>query len=133
MTAIRPYSISSVGAALAVALMLLLTGGLKAQAPGAGFLATIEDLPLMPGFVEALDEGMVFESPSGRIAEAFATGAATRDGVLAFYADTLPQLGWTREGPGRFRRENEILELEITGESGSPLTVRFALAPAGGG
>ena len=133
MTAIRPYSISSAIAALAVALVLLLAGAVKAQAPGTGFLVTIEDLPLMPGFVETLDEGMVFESPSGRIAEAFATGRATRDGVLAFYADTLPQLGWTREGPGRFRRENEILELEITGDSGPRLTVRFALAPAGGG
>ena len=43
---------------------------------------------------------MVFDTPAGRIVEAVASGAVTRDEVLAFYAETLPQLGWDEGGCG---------------------------------
>ncbi|MEE9194648.1 MAG: hypothetical protein V3U44_02315, partial [Alphaproteobacteria bacterium] len=39
----------------------------------AGFISTIEDLPLMPGLTEE-EGGIVFDSALGRIVEAFATG-----------------------------------------------------------
>ncbi len=78
---------------------------------------------------------MVFDTPSGRIVEAFAAGPVTRDQVLNFYAVTLPQLGWSRAGATRFRREGETLELHFsdTAAAAGRLTVRFALLPAKGG
>ena len=124
----RP-SIHIVILALALALALALVAGGVRAGDGA-FLGSIEDLPLMPGLEEAVEEGMVFESPSGRIAEAYASGAVSRERVRAFYAATLPQLGWRREGAGRYRREGEILDIEFDDGAPSILRVRFAVAPA---
>ncbi len=105
-----------------------------AAGEGGGFLSGIEDLPLMPDLSESADGGMVFDTPAGRIVEAFASGAVTRAEVLAFYAATLPQLGWTVEDVARYSREGEILRLEFTKnhsppKTGATLTVRFALSP----
>ena len=110
--------------------LLVLFAGMLAHAQVPAFLGTIEDLPLMPGLTEAVDAGMAFESPSGRIAEAHASGPVTRRQVLGFYAATLPQLGWEREAAGRYRREGEILRLEFGDATPSGLGVRFTLAPA---
>ncbi len=120
-----------------VAVMLLC--GLAAVAPvshpraqeTAGFVSTIEDLPLMPGLIE--DEGgMVFDSARGRIVETFATGWVNEAAVRDFYDETLPQLGWRPLGAGAFQRENEILMVEFPGGPGAapPLTVGFRLMPA---
>ncbi len=113
-----------------VAILLVLFAAMAAHAQDTVFLGTIEDVPLMPGLAEAVDDGMIFESPSGRIAEAHAWGAVTRRQVLDFYAATLPQLGWEREAAGRFRREGEILRLQFDDGDRSGLDVRFALTPA---
>jgi hypothetical protein len=95
------------------------------------FVAAIDDLPLMPGLVEAADAGMVFDAPAGRIVEAFASGSVERDAVLKFYAETLPQLGWQAAGTTTFLREGETLDLEFAEVTADSLTVRFALSPAG--
>ena len=100
------------------------------------FVGGIEDLPLMPGLEEDAAGRMVFDTAAGRIVEAFASGAVSRTQVLDFYAATLPQLGWRREGETAFLREDEILVLEFSAGKAGPapaLTVRFALSPAKAG
>ncbi|MCP5366293.1 MAG: hypothetical protein H6907_00215 [Hyphomicrobiales bacterium] len=114
---------------LVLAVALGLAGG--AAADGAGFVSGTEDLPLMPGLTEGGDGAMVFDSPTGRIVEVVATGAVTRQAVLDFYAETLPQLGWRAGAPGRFEREDEVLKLEISRAAGKT-AVRFTLSPARG-
>ena len=125
--------------ALALAVCLALSGG----AP-AGFFATIfgvstafaadiflsvaADVPVMPGLVEDRAAALVFDKPTGRILTAEARGNVTRNAVLAFYAQTLPQLGWQSLSETRFQREAEILRLEIS-HPGGALTVRFELTP----
>lgn len=99
------------------------------------FLSAIEDLPLMPGLVEAEEGGLLFDSPAGRIVEAYARGPVGRAAVLGFYAETLPQLGWRQRSETTFTREGEVLTLDFpeTAELAarpSRLTVRFGLAPA---
>ena len=101
---------------------------LSARAEGPAFLSEFEDLPLMPGLAEDADRGMVFDSPSGRIVESVASGEVTADAVTAFYAATLPELGWEPVGDGSFRRETEVLRLEISVE-GARVSVKFALTP----
>lgn len=121
-------------ALFAAALLAALLGGLAAfaRAQDAHFLSTIEDLPLMPGLTEDADRSMVFDAPSGRIVETFATGRGVgKDQVVDFYARTLPQLGWRADDGARFVREGEVLVLEFA-EGGPALTVRFALSPADG-
>lgn len=94
---------------------------------GGGFLSGAEDVPLPPTLTEAPGSGMVFDSPQGRIVEADATGDMTEAQVIAFYAQTLPQLGWTRISDTEYRSETETLRLTIRPKQ--PLTVHYNLAP----
>jgi len=98
--------------------------------PADRFVRGIEDLPLMPGLAEAPDAGVVFDTPSGRIVQTEATGQVSRDQVLVFYAETLPQLGWRLLAADLFRREDEVLKIEFDDVGVPGTTVRFALSPA---
>jgi hypothetical protein len=95
-------------------------------AAGSLFLVEFEDLPLAPGLAE-LPGGTLFESADGRIVEATAAGETGAMQVLAFYAETLPHLGWTKVGEAAYRRDNELLSIRI--EVGRPLTVHFSVVP----
>ncbi len=113
---------------------ILLIAALLAAAFGAAaqerFVGGTEDLPLMAGLSEVAGRGMVFDTPAGRIVEAYASGPVTRDRVLEFYAATLPQLGWRPDGTAAFRREDEVLKLDFSAAGGGGLMVLFRLAPA---
>jgi len=113
-------------------LVMAASAGHSAAQEPPGFVAAIEDLPLMPGLAEE-EGGIEFDTARGRIVEAFATGQVSEDAVRAFYDETLPQLGWRPLGRGSFQRENEILAIEFPGGHGAapPLTVGFRLMPAG--
>ncbi|WP_413204379.1 hypothetical protein [Rhodospirillum sp. A1_3_36] len=98
---------------------------------GAGAVAYVTgtgDIPLMPGLTMVPDSGMVFDTPHGRLVEAYARGSFSAKDVLSFYGATLPQMGWRAKGAGSFRREGEALDLEFLGKAPN-LTVRFSLAP----
>lgn len=113
-----------------MALLAVLLCASQSASAGEAFLSGIADLPLMPGLVEDVDAAMVFESPEGRIAQFKASGSPLADQVKRFYAESLPELGWTAQGKDRFRREAEELRLIVkpNGKKGSD--VRFELAPA---
>lgn len=96
---------------------------------GAGFLSGAEDVPLPPTLTETPGSGMVFDSPQGRIVDADASGDVTQDQVIAFYAQTLPQLGWTRISDTDYRSETETLRLTLRPGKKSGLTVHFNLTP----
>ncbi len=87
-----------------------------------------DDVPLMPGLRPVADAGMVFETPRGRLVEAYAAGRVTTQAVSDFYARTLPQMGWQSRGPQHWEREGETLSLDFIGRPPN-LTVRFSLAP----
>ncbi len=92
------------------------------------FLAGFEDVPLMPGIEMVVNSGVAFDSPAGRIIEAYATGMVTRKALQSYYQAALPPLGWTRSGSLQFNRAGERLTIELRGTS--PVTARFALGPA---
>ncbi len=93
-----------------------------------GFIAGIEDLPLMPGLQAVPGTELDFDNPSGRIVGVEAAGAVKRDQVLAFYRATLPQLGWRPAGETTFERDDERLKIDFV--AGDPaVTVRFTLSP----
>ena len=114
--------------ALFPALLLLLALGV-AQPSRAAFVPGTEDVPLAPGLTATVDDTLVFDNPTGRIVQATATGAADADAVTRFYADTLPQLGWTRGSDGRWVRAGEVLDIGIALDAARRLTVRFQLSP----
>lgn len=98
------------------------------------FFSSIDDLPLMAGLTEDTESSVVFDTPAGRIAEVYARGRIEASRIRAFYAATLPQLGWQQRQPGSFRRDSEELRVEVV-SSGTPspaageVLVRFALSP----
>jgi len=119
--------------AIAGSLVALAISGLAFAQDQAGFFKNMDDLPIMPGLTELEEAGMVFDSPTGRIVEAFAAGHATDDDIIRFYAATLPQLGWVRGSQTTYSRDGEVLSLELQPPpaAGQPLGVRFSLSPAG--
>lgn len=87
----------------------------------------------MPGLTETEEGSLVFESATGRFVETYAVGTLEPSDITGFYGQSLPQLGWQQAGPTLYQRDGEILLIEYLSatEAGAPLTVRFALSPAG--
>lgn len=127
MIARRLTAASLLLAALAPALPLAVAAA-PAQAEE-GFSAAVSDLPLMPGLAEIPSSVIVFDKPTGRIVELDAEGRVAPAEVAAFYARTLPQLGWTAAGGNRYRREDEQLALQVAPRPGGVTTVHFTLSP----
>ncbi len=107
-------------------LLLLLLAPVAARADE--FVAGTEDVPLMPELQPVAGSALTFDKPQGRIVEAQARGKVTRAAVVAFYVQTLPQLGWKPAGGNAWRRESETLRLDFHGPDGD-LTVGFTLSP----
>ncbi len=109
----------------------------QGHAERAEFVSGFEDLPLMPGLQEHDDTGVSFDTPGGRIIEAYAeTSKLTAKDIFSFYAKTLPQLGWRRTSERKkgvshekYERDGEILDISV--EDGSPVIVRFELTTDG--
>ncbi len=103
------------------------------------FVTGMGDVPAMPGLAPAEEEPLVFDKPGGRIAQSVMAGRVDRKAVLAFYTQTMPQLGWkhapeSKAAGTRFLRDGEELRLEFV-EPGAAssraglTTVRFSLMP----
>jgi hypothetical protein len=116
-------------AACALALPLFFAGATFASS--SQFFTAVSDLPLMPGFIEQLDENMVFDKPEGRIIETEAVGKAERDGAERFYLETLPQLGWKFIGGSRFEREGEVLEIGFAEQEQGYISIHIIVKPKG--
>lgn len=93
------------------------------------FFTTLNDVPLMDGLEELIDQAVVFDMAEGRIVE---SSAVTDDfGIRAirdFYNATLPQLGWQKVSEGAFVRSGEVLEMRVQEEEGYN-TVHFMISP----
>ncbi|MEX2616151.1 MAG: hypothetical protein WD767_08655 [Alphaproteobacteria bacterium] len=110
--------------------ILVLLGMLAASPTGRAedFIEGFEDVPVMPGMAVDADTAIAFDTPAGRIVEAYAAGNVSAAAIRKFYDDTLPQLGWVRVGVLAFQREGEALALELI-KKDETITVRFRLAP----
>lgn len=112
-------------------LLMLFFVAFPVRAEKAVFAAGFEDLPVMGGLKQADDSSVSFDTPAGRIIEAYLEGdnAGAAD-VKDFYGKTLPQLGW-KAVPSKkaerfsFTREGEVLTFTVDGKR--PVTVRIEL------
>ena len=68
----------------------------------------VGDVPIMQGWKIEPELGFAFDSPNGLIVMIFASTAADEDDIMAFYGQTLSQLGWTG-GAGNWVRDSEKL------------------------
>lgn len=90
------------------------------------FVPGLTDVPAMPGLAAAESEPLVFDKPGGRIVQTLLSGSVPRKAVLAFYDQTLPQLGWRRTAERVFIREGEELRLEFVTAAERTATERTA-------
>lgn len=109
----------------AVTGLALLTGIANAENR---FMPGMEDMPLAPGLSVVEDAALAFDSPSGRIVEAYAAGQAAPTDIRHFYAETLPSLGWQPIGQDSFVREAERLDLDLFVKEGVT-TLRMTVRP----
>lgn len=101
-----------------------------AQGAPSQFFETLYDVPVMPGMIELPEKALVFDKPSGRVAQAGAAAKSVpREAITAFYAETLPQLGWASTGPNSYVREGEKLVVSV-GYAAGYQVVDFTLSPA---
>lgn len=93
------------------------------------FVPGFEDIPLMQGLTEAGESVASFDSPSGRFIQVYMVADKTlkKTKILSFYKEALIPLGWEKtKTPYCFKREDEVLCLDISGEVGN-LIVKFEL------
>lgn len=93
------------------------------------FFTDLEELPIMSGLAENQAAAVTFETANGRIIEVEASGTVSAAEILAFYGETLPQLGWENVGEGTFQRDQERLTLKITDVGAGRVLVAFSLSP----
>ena len=99
------------------------------QPRAAPFLTSLDDIPLMTGLTEQVNEGVAFETPAGRIIDAEVRGPHGDLGtILSFYDATLASLGWQMLGHGRYLREGEVLQITPS-RFASGVRVDFSLTP----
>ena len=95
---------------------------------GERFINGFNDVPLMVGMTEAIESNVVFDTVQGRILVSFARSRESKDKIIAFYEESLSQLGWQMKEDGRFVRGVEILNVDFFPD-GEYLVVRFSLEP----
>jgi hypothetical protein len=111
MNLFRHKKASGLTRAFVTALMMLIVGQLlicqpvKAETQQHRWAG---DVPIMPGWKIEPELGFAFDSPNGRIVMILASTSADEDSIMAFYGQTLAQLGWTG-GAGNWVRDAEKL------------------------
>ncbi len=110
-------------------LILLIACAPVAQAQ-ALFFDELGDVPVMPALQELPERTLVFDKPSGKIAQVTALPGAgvTIPAIMAFYAESLPQFGWQKQGASGYVREEQKLTISPLTEGGRILLV-FRLEP----
>ena len=113
--------------------LLLLLGAALFSTGGAAVKATAVDGFALAAWRSGVAALVVFACvPNAR--RGVRTSALRVLPVAAFYAATLPQLGWARQATGEYRRDAEILRLDVSpapvGATGAG--AHFVLRPAKG-
>ena len=113
----------------AVLMIFSLLIGFKSYAAESMFFESLYDVPIMPGLEEVPEMAMSFDKPDGRISQAAAIAPQVeRQDIMAFYQESLPQMGWQPSGHNHYVREGEELEISIEKTEASQI-VRFLLKP----
>jgi hypothetical protein len=79
------------------------------------FISVLGDVPLMSGLLIVEESLLSFDKPNGRFLEILAVakpGLEVSD-IEAFYASSLPALGWTQKLFGTFVRQDELLTINL--------------------
>lgn len=93
------------------------------------FFRAIPDLPIMDGLTELTDQTVIFDKAQGRIVELVVlVDSQFPEEVHAYYAEVLPQLGWTRITLDEYSRGGERLKLNFERDNEQQF-LRISLSP----
>ena len=97
------------------------------------FSSIIENLPLINGFTEDLENVVVFETPMGRIIEISAIGKGNLQDAIDFYQKSLPQLGWDTRTETQYHKNGEMLKIDVKDKNDHESTIQifFKITPQG--
>ncbi len=113
-----------------IALIVFLAVSPQVKASEQVFFTDLPDIPVMQGLFEQTSDQINFGNASGRVVQAFAQGQGlSADKVIQFYAETLPELGWTQSAPGQFYRGDEVLKITSEQLLEGGIRIQVALAP----
>jgi len=110
------------------ALLLLFALLVPATALAAEYLSAIADLPLATGLRDEAEKATVFDTPLGKVVNAYASGNVAPQAVLDFYDAKLPGLGWERQSSGTYHRKKETLKIDVAGPAEGPTHVSYTLS-----
>ena len=101
-----------------------------AEAKELRFIEGLEDVPLMNGLVQSVENTVSFGNEEARFVEvALSSTKAGFKKVESFYKESLPQLGWIYQGTYNntvvFYRDGE--SLSIFKENTKPLEIRITV------
>lgn len=82
----------------------------------------------MRGMTETTENNVAFDTVHGRVLVSFAKSRESGEKILAFYKESLSQLGWKINRDGEFLRGEEILKIDFILD-GDYLAIRFSLEP----
>lgn len=82
----------------------------------------------MRGMTETTENNVAFDTVHGRVLVSFAKSRESGEKILAFYKESLSQLGWKIKRDGEFLRGEEILNIDFIPD-GDYLAIRFSLEP----
>tara|TARA_R110002124_G_scaffold129483_1_gene290973 strand:- start:267937 stop:268344 length:408 start_codon:yes stop_codon:yes gene_type:complete len=96
----------------------------------ARFFSALPDMPIPDGFEELTDSVTIFDKAEGRLLDfaAFSSSQQACQGALAFYASTLPYLGWKKHGAAYYR-EGEVLSLALAFENKESCLLTLSVRP----
>jgi len=78
------------------------------------FFEALYDVPVMAGLEEVPELSMKFHKPDRRISQAGALAKnISKNEILAFYAATLPQMGWSKIQLNQYDRDGERLTILV--------------------
>ena len=120
--------VSPLAAALAAFSLIGLVGPAVAQQ--ARFLSVIEDVPLAPTLEERADSLAEIDGPDGRIVSIQARGPVEPAALTAFYDQSLPALGWARDGAVFVRQRARLAITFRRDGDGLIVTYRLVERPA---
>jgi hypothetical protein len=94
------------------------------------FVSGMQDVPLMEGLKVQRDKSSIFDTLSGKIVSATATGNIPERRVRRFYKDTMPHLGWAEADTLIFLKDDEQVKITTEAQNKSTTIVHYYLSPS---
>ena len=93
---------------------------------GQNFIPGTEDIPLMENLAMDENETISFDTPAGQIMQVQAKTNLSPKAVQTFYENTLPAIGWQKNGPNSYHRGQDKMTLS-TKTTGTTTIVKFQM------